>query len=225
VTKAWPVTLREDQRDATGPAAASSAASSTGPAAPTPPAAVVLRPLRRRDAAAWLRLRAANRAWLDPWEATSPGEVAGSATFGEYVRVLTQQARQGTTLPFAVEYDGSLVGQLTVSSITYGSLCSAAIGYWVAQEVAGRGVIPTAVAMATDYCMQVLGLHRIEINIRPENERSLRVVEKLQFRDEGLRVRYLHIQGEWRDHRTFALTSEDIPGGLLARWQQAREAR
>ena len=203
MTRPWPVTLREDERQAS----------------------VVLRPLRRRDADAWLRLRAANQAWLDPWEATSPAGASGSATFGEYVRVLTQQARQGTTLPFAVEVDGALVGQLTVSSITYGSLCSAAIGYWVDQAVAGRGVIPTSVAMATDYCMQVLGLHRVEINIRPENERSLRVVEKLGFRDEGLRVRYLHIQGEWRDHRTFALTSEDVPGGLLARWQQTREAR
>ena len=51
----------------------------------------------------------------------------------------------------------------------------------------------------------------MEINIRPENAASLRVVEKLGFRDEGLRVRYLHIDGAWRDHRTFALTSEDLP--------------
>nr|WP_281268424.1 GNAT family protein [Xylanimonas oleitrophica] len=185
---------------------------------------VVLRPLRRRDGNDWMRLRAENHAWLEPWEATSPGGQSASATFGEYVRLLGQQARSGSTLPFAVELDGALVGQLTVSSITYGSLCSGSIGYWVSRDVAGRGVIPTAVAMATDYCFAVLGLHRVEINIRPENARSLRVVEKLGFRDEGLRRRYLHIQGEWRDHRTFALTTEDVPGGLLARWQQRRDA-
>jgi ribosomal-protein-alanine N-acetyltransferase len=186
---------------------------------------VVLRPLRRRDGNDWMRLRAENHDWLEPWEATSPhGEGSGAATFGEYVRLLGQQARAGTTLPFAVELDGELVGQLTVSSIAFGSLCSGAIGYWVSRDVAGRGVIPTAVAMATDYCFQVLGLHRIEINIRPENARSLRVVEKLAFRDEGVRVRYLHIQGEWRDHRTFALTAEEVPGGLLARWQRTRSA-
>ncbi|MCL1869322.1 MAG: GNAT family N-acetyltransferase [Promicromonosporaceae bacterium] len=202
MTKAWPVTLREDAQQGS----------------------VVLRPLRRRDSGAWLALRAANHAWLEPWEATSPNGPGGATTFGEYVRLLTQQARAGTTLPFAVELDGTLVGQLTVSSIAYGSLCSGAVGYWVSRDVAGRGVIPTAVAMATDYCFQVLGLHRVEINIRPENERSLRVVEKLGFRDEGTRVRYLHIQGEWRDHRTFALTSEEVPGGLLARWQQSRDA-
>ncbi|WP_425358516.1 GNAT family N-acetyltransferase [Xylanimonas cellulosilytica] len=191
-----------------------------------PQGSVLLRPLRRRDAGDWMRLRAANQAWLGPWEATTPGGgTSGTATFGEYVRLLSQQARSGTSLPFAVDLDGALVGQLTVSSITYGSLCSAAIGYWVSKDVAGRGVIPTGVAMATDYCFQVLGLHRIEVNIRPENERSLRVVEKLGFRDEGTRVRYLHIQGDWRDHRTFALTAEEVPGGLLARWQRIREGR
>ena len=43
---------------------------------------------------------------------------------------------------------------------------------------------------------------------------------ELGFRDEGLRERFLHIDGDWRDHRTFALTREDVPGGLLARWNR-----
>lgn len=180
---------------------------------------VRLRPMRRRDGRAWLALRAANAAWLAPWEASSPGPTVGPVpTFGSFVRKLSTQARQGNSLPFAVDLDDELVGQLTVSGITYGSLRSATIGYWVAQHVAGRGVIPTAVALATDHCFEVLGLHRMEINIRTENGPSLRVVEKLGFRDEGLRRRYLHIAGDWRDHRTFALTTEDVPGGLLERW-------
>ncbi|SKC38410.1 GNAT family N-acetyltransferase [Krasilnikoviella flava] len=201
VSRPWPVTLREDG----------------------PSGTVVLRPLRRKDGPEWLRLRSANASWLEPWEATSPGERPSASTFGDYLRALSTQARAGTTLPFAVELDGALVGQLTVSQIVHGSLCSASIGYWVSQDVAGRGVTPTAVAMAGDYCIAVLGLHRIEINIRPENAPSLRVVAKLGFRDEGVRERYLHIQGRWRDHRTFALTTEDVPEGLLARWQRVRD--
>ncbi len=186
---------------------------------------VRLRPLRRRDGKAWLALRAVNARWLERWEATSPVPTDGPPpTFGEFVRMLSAQARRGTALPFAVDLDGQLVGQLTVSSITYGSLRSASIGYWVSQHVAGRGVIPTAVALATDHCFTGLGLHRVEVNIRPENRPSLRVVEKLGFRDEGLRERYLHIAGQWCDHRTFALTTEDVPEGLLARWHAARAA-
>ncbi|KSW21505.1 GNAT family N-acetyltransferase [Cellulomonas sp. B6] len=184
---------------------------------------VRLRPLRRRDADAWMRLRGENVGWLEPWDATSPEPVRGPRpTFGQFVRALAAQARDGQTLPFAVDHRRELVGQLTVSSIQYGSLRSAAIGYWVGRHAAGQGITPTAVALATDHCFGVLGLHRVEVNIRPENGPSLRVVEKLGFRDEGLRERYLHIQGRWCDHRTFALTTEDVPEGLVTRWHRRR---
>ncbi|WP_159810868.1 GNAT family N-acetyltransferase [Cellulomonas citrea] len=183
--------------------------------------AVRLRPLRRRDQNRWLTLRADNADWLEPWDATSPVPVTGPRpTFGQFVRTLSSQARSGQALPFAVDLDEELVGQLTVSSITYGSLRSASIGYWVSRHVAGLGITPTAVALATDHCFEVLGLHRIEVNIRPENGPSLRVVEKLGLRDEGLRERYLHIQGRWADHRTFAVTAEELPDGLLGRWRR-----
>jgi ribosomal-protein-alanine N-acetyltransferase len=181
---------------------------------------VVLRPLRRSDARAWLEVRARNADWLAPWEATAPVPPRGPApTFGQYVRMLQRQARAGESLPFAVEYQGDLVGQLTVSAITRGSAMSGSIGYWVSRDVAGRGIIPTAVALAVDHCFGPVGLHRLEIAIRPENAASLRVVAKLGLREEGLRERFLHIQGDWRDHRTFAVTADEVPGGLVARWR------
>ncbi|MBU4213591.1 MAG: GNAT family N-acetyltransferase [Actinobacteria bacterium] len=183
--------------------------------------AVTLRPLRRRDQNRWLTLRADNADWLEPWDATSPVPLSGPhPTFGQFVRTLSGQARSGQALPFAIDLDDELVGQLTVSSITYGSLRGASIGYWVAQHVAGLGIAPTAVALATDHCFGTLGLHRIEVNVRPENRPSLRVVEKLGLRDEGLRERYLHIQGQWADHRTFAVTVEELPDGLIGRWRR-----
>ena len=130
------------------------------------------------------------------------------------VRHLSSEARAGRAMPFVVEYQGRLVGQLTVGGIAWGSLRAAHVGYWVDREVAGRGIIPTAVALASDHCWSGLGLHRVEINIRPENTASCRVVEKLGFRVEGVRPRYLHIDGDWRDHITYALHSEEVPGGL-----------
>ena len=140
------------------------------------------------------------------------------------IRDLNRQAREGRSLPFVVTYDGDLVGQLTVSGITWGSACWAQIGYWVDRDHAGRGIIPTAVALASDHCLFTMGLHRIEIAIRPENTASLRVVEKLGFRPERRAPRYLHIDGDWRDHLIFALTAEEVPGGLLRRWLRSREA-
>jgi ribosomal-protein-alanine N-acetyltransferase len=180
---------------------------------------VLLRPLRVRDAKRWRAVRAANAAWLGPWEATHPDAGEPAPNFGQMVRAFGREARAGRMLPFAIELDGELVGQLTVAGITWGSLRSGHIGYWIDRTVAGRGVTPTAVALAADHCFFVLRLHRVEVNIRPENQASLRVARKLGFRPEGVRKRYLHIDGAWRDHATFALTLEDAPGGLMARWR------
>jgi [ribosomal protein S5]-alanine N-acetyltransferase len=179
---------------------------------------VGLRPIRLRDARALERSLLDNRSWLRPWEATSAHAPMNFDTRAS-IRSLQTHARSGHGLPFIVECDGELAGQLNVSSITYGSLSSATIGYWVAEKFAGRGVTPTAVALATDYCFFQLGLHRMEICIRPENAPSLRVVEKLGFRYEGLRRRYIHINGDWRDHFCFGLVSEELAQGVLRRWK------
>ena len=181
-----------------------------------------LRPIRQRDRSDWRAVRARNQQWLRPWDATSPiGASDTPPTFGHMVRVLTAEARAGHLMPFVVTHRQRLVGQLTVGGITWGSLRSAHIGYWVDRNVAGRGIIPTAVALASDHLFAI-GLHRVEINIRPENAASLRVVEKLGFRSEGLRPRFLHIDGAWRDHLSFALTAEEVGDGLLARWHRSR---
>jgi [ribosomal protein S5]-alanine N-acetyltransferase len=185
---------------------------------------VILRALNTKDRHQWEALRAANTEWLRPWEATSPGPATTGLTFRQVVRHFDREAGQGHIQPFVIETEGRLVGQMHLFGIAWGSLRSACAGYWVAESVAGQGIMPFALAAACDHAFLVLGLHRVEVNIRPENIASLRVVEKLGFREEGLRRRYLHIDGEWRDHRSFALTSEDLgPSSLVQLWNRSQE--
>ncbi len=189
---------------------------------------VTLRPLRARDGQAWSRSRRANVDWLAPWEATPPEGphqfLTSRAVFAAMVRHLRAEARTGRGLPFTLLWEGEFAGQLNVSSVIRGSLHSASIGYWIDRRYAGRGCMPTAVALAVDHCFTAVGLHRVEINIRPENEASRRVVEKLGLRDEGIRKRFLHIAGEWRDHVSYAVTSEEVPEGLLRRWHSLQQS-
>lgn len=170
------------------------------------------------DRRAWTEVRERNQAWLKPWEATvPPGDPSAPKTFRGLVHDLRRQARESRALPFAVTVDGEFAGQLTVTNIVGGSAKFASVGYWIDSKYAGQGFIPIAVALACDYCLFDMGLHRIDIAIRPENTPSLRVVEKLGFREIGYAPRFLHIDGEWRDHRLFALTVEECAGGLLHR--------
>jgi len=134
--------------------------------------------------------------------------------------VVARRARQGTSLPFAVRVEGRLAGQVTIDNIVRGALRSGYLGYWIDRRVAGRGMASLAVALVCDHAFGAAGLHRVQADIRPENLPSQRLVERLGFTAEGLLRRYLDIDGDWRDHRAYALLAEDLPGGVLALWRR-----
>ena len=177
---------------------------------------VELRDLKKRDARKLQALLIKDRAWLSPWEATTPG-IRYPVDARDLISNLLYQQRKGSGLAFVIEVDGELAGQINVANILYGSVSSASIGYWIGKDFAGRGAMPIAVALTIDHLFDELHLHRVEIDIRPENDASLRVVQKLQLREEGLKERFIHIDGQWRDHRIFAITAEERKGSMLGR--------
>jgi [ribosomal protein S5]-alanine N-acetyltransferase len=199
-------------------------------------APVELRPVQVSHARAWREIKAANSAWLQQWEPSTPAAPQALSPGGRYVSLIRQSpiapyvstarsrwaARHGGPLMWGVHYDGVVAGQLSVFGIAWGSTRSGKLGYWINERYAGHGIIPTAVAMAVDHCFRVMGLHRLEAGIQPQNAASRRVVEKLGFRDEGVRVREVHIDGAWRDHICYAVTAEDVPAGMLSRWRSVR---
>ncbi|YAL82796.1 GNAT family N-acetyltransferase [Dermacoccaceae bacterium W4C1] len=186
---------------------------------------VTLRRLHpRRDREEWSRLRRANFGWTAPWDSTSPYPTQRS-TFSAMARNADREAKAGRSLPFVIDLDGELVGQMHLFGITRGALQGGAAGYWVDRRVAGRGIAPFALAMLIDHAFGPVRLHRVEVNIRPDNAASLRVVHKLGLRDEGIRLRYLHIAGRWHDHRTFAVTSEELAAETaVARFRRLSQA-
>lgn len=181
---------------------------------------VALRPIRLRDAAVWSRLRLRDIHHLEPWEPSAPGSWTDRhavLSWPAQCTSLRSMARHGHALPFAIILNGRFCGQLTIGNIIRGPLLSAWVGYWVASDAIGGGVATAATALGVDHTLGPVGLHRVEATVRPENHASRRVLTKLGFREEGLHERYLEVAGTWRDHIVYALTREDVPGGLVAR--------
>ena len=118
-------------------------------------------------------------------------------------------ARLGRGLPFAIVEDGELAGAVNLSGIVRGVFENAYLGYWVDGARGGRGVATEAVRLAVLHAFDEAGLHRVQAAVIPRNAASVRVLEKVGFRAEGLALRYLRIAGRWEDHRLFALTSEE----------------
>jgi len=169
---------------------------------------ITLRPLTSADAKQWRRVRAINRDWLEEWEATVPKTLKSDGfkaalSFRKMVRAHAKECRAGRSYSFGIFKGPNLIGQINLGGVIYGALRGGHIGYWIDQSYANRGYMTEAVNMVTDFAFNELELHRIEINIRPENSPSIRVAEKCGYLYEGLRPRYLHIAGAWRDHHCF----------------------
>jgi ribosomal-protein-alanine N-acetyltransferase len=80
-----------------------------------------------------------------------------------------------------------LIGQITLGGIIFGAMRGAHIGYWIDQRYSNRGYTTRAVKLLTKFGFEQLKLHRIEINLRPENEPSKKVALKAGYLLEGSR--------------------------------------
>ncbi len=123
------------------------------------------------------------------------------------VRYYKKEGRELRSISLAIWLRDSgrerLIGQITLGGLVFGAYRGGHIGYWIDQHYANRGYTTRAVKALTAFAFTELQLHRIEINCRPENGASKKVAEKSGYYFEGVRARYLHIAGGWRDHLTF----------------------
>lgn len=174
---------------------------------------VTLRPLMQSDFNMWRRVRRRNGAWLTPWEPSrppgSPDVVEDREAFAVRCSARQRERQLGTGYGFGVFVDGSLIGEINLSSVQRGPFQSGYVGYWIDKEHAGKEYAPEAVVTLARFVFEELRLHRLQISIVPSNRASRRVVEKLKLRDEGIALRYLEINGVWEDHVRYAMTAEE----------------
>ncbi len=105
---------------------------------------------------------------------------------------------------------GKVVGVVNISQIVMGAFRSGYLGYYGSIHLAGQGLMTEAVQAAAQFGFERLGLHRLEANIQPDNVRSIRLVRRLGFRQEGFSPKYLKIAGEWRDHERWAILADEF---------------
>ena len=105
--------------------------------------------------------------------------------------------------------DDALVGVYNVSEIVRGSFQNAYLGYYAFVPHAGRGSMRAAMPLVFEHAFEQLGLHRLQANVQPDNTASRVLLEATGWRKEGFAARYLHIDGDWRDHVIYAITADE----------------
>lgn len=173
---------------------------------------LTLRLLTEEDAEAMLELRLRNRDYFRPSEPLRPDSYFTLDRQREELRRGAEDARERKGWIYGIFLGRSaLIGRIALSGVIWGPFESAFLGYAIDEAHAGHGYATYAVRWITDAAFEH-GLHRVQAAVRLENEASRRVLEKAGFRYEGRALRYLNVEGQWRDHDIFAITSEDREG-------------
>ena len=168
--------------------------------------AVTVRPIARDDESAFLRAVDASRRLHDRWIAPP----ASPPAFGEFLDRCSVPEQCGFVF---VARGGALAGYATLGNIHRHALQSAYVAFAAFSGHEGRGLMRAGLDQLLDIAFGPVGLHRVEANVQPANERSSRLVERLGLRLEGRSPRYLLIDGGWRDHDRWAITIEERRGG------------
>ena len=164
-----------------------------------------------------LRYYETNAEFRGPWAPIQPD---GFLTLERQESILQEEVRQrriGTQLKAYLflreDTDlSTIIGFASLSNIVRGAFLSCHLGYEIHGDHANRGYMTEALrAMVDEAAFRTLGLHRVEANVMPRNERSIRVLEKLGFQHEGVARQYLRINGRWEDHIHFVVLNDALP--------------
>lgn len=171
---------------------------------------LLLRPPGPGDASAIAAFYRRNRAHLTPWEPARTAEFFTAAGQRTQIESLGREMRAGRVMTWWLHEPGQAhwIGMVSLSGIIWGAFRSAYLGYKLGETDVGRGLMREALQGVIAHAFEVTGLHRIEANIMPRNQRSLAVVESLGFVSEGLARRYLQINDVWEDHVHMVLLNE-----------------
>ena len=175
---------------------------------------LVLRPPLQRDFEAWARLRRDSRAFLVPWEPSWSRDHLTARAYRNRVAWAERVIRSGDAMPlFLIERTGGeLVGGLTLSNVRRQPAQAASLGYWVGAPFARRGYMSEALNAVREHAFTQLDLSRLEAACLPENLASRRLLERCQFKYEGVAQAYLQINGRWRNHVLYAALRADRRG-------------
>jgi ribosomal-protein-alanine N-acetyltransferase len=170
-----------------------------------------LRPATPADYSAWSRLRAASRAYLEPWEPSWPEDDLTRAAFRRRLHRQNEDIARDEAYAFLIfdQTSDDLLGGITLGGIRRGVSQAGTLGYWMGAAHVGKGRMTRAVAATVDFAFSRLRLHRIEAACIPENLPSIALLERNGFHREGYARGFLKIDGAWRDHVLLALIDGD----------------
>jgi RimJ/RimL family protein N-acetyltransferase len=108
---------------------------------------------------------------------------------------------------YAIDLDGVLIGDIGLN--LHENLMQAELGFTLSPPYQGNGYATEAVRGLLDQLFGERNLHRVSAECDARNTASIRLLERLGFRREGLRLSNSWFKGEWTDDVLFGLLRTD----------------
>lgn len=168
---------------------------------------VHIRFLDEKDAKEKLRLETENRAFFEAYSMTRYPDFYTLPIQQELIEIYAAQKENDEAYYFGIfeNKENLLVGTASLVQVMRGSLQNAVLGYALDKRHNNKGYATEAVKLVVAYGFRKLALHRIEAGVMPGNDASIRVLEKAGFHKEGIAIKNVQINGEWRDHQVLAI--------------------
>ena len=170
---------------------------------------VHLRLLEESDAEELQTLIERNRAYLGRWlgwaETQSPDDTLG------FLRRTRRQFEQDDGFQQAIVCDGGIAGVVGLLGVDWSSRATS-IGYWLAEDRQGEGIMTAAVEAVVDYVFGALELSRVELRVATENRRSRAIPERLGFQQEAVFRRAERVSDRHLDMAVYSLLADEWNG-------------
>lgn len=153
-----------------------------------------------------------NKEHFLPWEDKKPDDYYTYFYHMQMVKSEKAAIKRGDELDFWIFRltDGKLIGKVVLFSISFGNVSSAVLGYKLDSQAQKCGYMHEAINAVVCFAFNELNLHRLEINIIPRNERSIKVAEAAGFSLEGKSEKFMRINGVWEDHLRFVKINDSF---------------
>jgi ribosomal-protein-alanine N-acetyltransferase len=173
---------------------------------------VILRPPQYSDWKAWADERKKNKLYLQPWEPLWSINELERSSFVKRVRMFERLSHNDQAYSFLIYKSDNedFIGEVNISNVQRGIIQSCTIGYWIAKDCEGKGMMSESLELVKEFIFNELKLHRIEAACLPHNIPSLKVLLKNGFIKEGTARKLLKINDKWQDHTVLSFILDDF---------------
>jgi ribosomal-protein-alanine N-acetyltransferase len=153
----------------------------------------------------------ANKTHLKPWEPTREEAFYTESGWTQRLIKLHELHRMGLGYYLLIldKSSNQMLGTISFSNLTRFPFHACSVGYSLAEQAQGKGIMTRALKLATNYMFKVQNMHRIMASYMPRNHSSEAVLKRAGFHKEGFAKDYLLIDGKWEDHCLTSLINEN----------------